>query len=304
MVAVRYALCAACLGGCLIVRATDDRVPDPCPNSEPELLADANGAFVITDAIYFTGANGTLSRIELDGGPVTELTLDNTLATVLGADADYIYHTQRSDIVRRRFDGHDATTIASGFVSVTDIIVDDTSIVWSSTTGVDRWSKADGTIEHLDDGSLIAGLGAYGGKYYYSSTHNEAVRRAPPVEDLTTARYPGPLLVDDTGVTFYQVGEEFVDYAGTIDRVPHDGGALTTIARDLLPVTALVADATDLYFATGYAGLYRIQRVSRLGGDVTALACRPFQQQRIRIAVAGAYIYWTDGASLYRLPKP
>src|SRR5262245_41451656 len=63
MVAARCALCAVVLGGCLIVRATDDPVEEPCPAVAPDVLADAHGPFVITDAIYFVGANGTLSKV-------------------------------------------------------------------------------------------------------------------------------------------------------------------------------------------------------------------------------------------------
>ena len=304
MVAARCGLCAVLLGGCLIVRATDDPLDEPCPTIEPERLADAYGPFAIADAIYFIGHNGTLSKVSLDGGLVTELTTEPIFGLAIATDETHVYTTHQEEIVRRKLDGTEATPIASGFASVTEMITDDDSVIWASTSGLDRWIKANQTIDHLDDASLVLGLAERDGVYYYSDTHGDVIRRVPPIQDLALAHFPGPLVVDEHGVYYYEIGDQFVEYAGSIRLIPHDGGAVpAALVEDLLPVFSIARADEDLYFASGYAIEYRIKRVARTGGEPKTLACGYFEQQRLRIAVFGDYVYWSDGNGLFRMRK-
>lgn len=304
MTACRCAAVALALGGCLIVRTHEEAIEDPCPASEPELLAEASGPFVLADAIYFIGANGTLSRLPLDGGPVSELTTEPVRARQMAADATDMYWIDDFTIVQRPLAGGAPTVIADGYPDLTVLAVDDTSIVWASSSGLDRFRKADQTIEHLDDADQIFGLGAWDGAYYYSDTRGEAVRRAPPVQDLIVAHSPGPLVVNESGVYFYDVAEPFAEFGGEIRLVPHEGGAAVRTVRDQPLAVALAADGTDLMFATAREAEYRIKQVSRFGGEVHTLACGRLETQiQIYLAAAPPFVYYVDGRGLYRIAK-
>jgi hypothetical protein len=219
----------------------------------------------------------------------------------MAADATHLYWTSETAIMRMPLAGSPPIAIAEGYNTLTELAVDDSSVVWASSTGLDRWSKADQTVEHLDDGTLILGLGISAGVYYYSQTHGNQVRRTPPTQDLAPARFPGPLVVDDRGVYYYEAAEPFIEYAGALRLVPRDGGSVVTTSAGLSTVIDLAADDLDLYFATAYGLLYRIKQVSRFGGTVRTLACGSFQQQRIYIAVRDGVVYWADGDRLERL---
>jgi hypothetical protein len=298
---MRIAACAVLLSGCLIARTMDEPVEDPCPAGAPEALAAASGPFALADAIYFLGANGTLSRVSFDGGVVSELTTANDHASSMAVDASHIYWASDTAIVRKPLAGGAELSIANGYNALSELAVDDTSVVWASSGGLDRWSKVDQTVEHLDDGSLILGLGISDGIYYYSQTHANRVRRTPPLQDLAQARFPGPLVVDERGVYYYEAADPFIEYAGALRLVPRDGGEVVTTATGLSPVIDLASDDLNLYFATAYGVLYRIKEVSRFGGNVRTLACGPFHQQRLHIAVRDGVVFWVDGDQLYRM---
>jgi hypothetical protein len=301
---MRSAVLAVLLGGCLIVRTNDEIVEDPCPEGSSVLLADASGPFVLAaDAIYFAGANGTLSRLPYDDAKVSELTADDIRAVRIAADATDIYWAADAAIMRKPIGGGAAYAIADGYTDLTELLVDDTSVVWASSTGLHRWRKADETIENLDTAELILGLGVHDGVYYYSDTHGNRVRRTSPVSDLASARFPGPLVVVDDGVYFFQAADPFVEYGGSLQLVPRDGGNLVTTAEDLSRVYDLAIEDSDLYFATAYAAQYRIKQVSRFGGAVRTFACGDFQEQMLYVASDGAYLYFSDGRGLFRIEK-
>jgi len=303
MAAVCLPLCAVLLGGCLIVRTTEDQIEEPCPEWPVEALAEAAGRFVISgDVIYFVAASGTLARIPLAGGEVSELTLEPVRVNAFARDADALYWTGDSKIVRWPFDGTPSYTLAEGYPGLTELVVDDTSVVWASAVGLQRWSKADETVTVLDDAPFVLGLGAFAGVYYYSETDGDKVWRTPPPEELALAHFPGPLVVDESGVYYYEVNDAFVLYAGAIRHVPLDGGEVVTTIDDLYPVLDLAMDAEQLYFVTAYGVEYRIKQVSRQGGKATTLACGSFRQERVVLDVAGDHLYWSDNEQLYRIP--
>jgi hypothetical protein len=302
MAAVRIAFCAALLGGCLIVRTTEGELEEPCPEPEPEILAESGGPFVLgDDVIYFIGVSGTLAKVPIAGGQVSELTLERVRANALALDAGALYWAADASVIRYPLDGTPLYILADGFPGLTELVVDDTNVVWASTMGLDRWSKLDDTVSHLSDAIFILGLSAYDGLYYYSDTHGDSVRRAPPTQELAVAHLPGPLVVDEQGVYFYEVNDAFVLYAGAIRHMPRDGGAIETTLDDLYPVLDLAMDAEHLYYVTAYGVEYRVKQVSRSGGEPTTLACGPFRQERIFLAVENDHVYWSDSNRLYRI---
>lgn len=290
-------------GGCLIVRTEEDVLEDPCPPEASERIADAAGPFVLADAIYFIGDNGTLSRLPYRGGPVSELTANFVSASQLAADDTHLYWIGDDTILRRPLAGGPISLVGASYENLTALVVDDTSVVWASSAGLDRWSKADGTVTHLDDATVILGLGAWQGVYYYSYTSGGVVRRSPPTTDVVSAHFPGPLVVDGAGIYFFEAGEPFVEYDGTIWLVPHGGGPAVPTATNLPPVFSLAADATHLYFTTVSDARYRIKRVSRLGGTVRTLACGPFLHEQIHVAASADFVYYADSGALYRIAK-
>jgi hypothetical protein len=297
------ALLGACLSGCLIVHADEEIVEEPCPAAPLEVLADASGPFVLrVDTIYFIGANGTLSKVSIDGGPVSELTTDHVIATALDADATDLYWATEDSIVRKPFDGA-AYAIAEGYPDITHMVVDDTSVAWASSTGIDRWSKAEAAITHLDDTGRIYGFGAFDGVVYFSDAATKTVRRTPPLQDIAQGLSPGPLVVDDKGVYFYDVAERYIDYGGAIRLVPRDGGTIVTTAKDITLALDLASDQDNLYFPMAYASQYRIKQVSRFGGALRTVACGPVHSQEMFIAAAGDFVYWSDARGLYRARK-
>jgi hypothetical protein len=302
---MRSAALALLLGGCLIVRTNDEIIEDPCPEGTSVLLADTSGPFVLAgDAIYFAGANGTLSRLPYGGdGTVSELTPEPIRAVHIAADATDVYWATEAAIMRKPIDGGAPFAIADGFTSVSELLVDDTSVVWASSTGLHRWRKVDETIENLDTSELILGLGVHDGVYYYSDTYGNRVRRGPPGTDLAAARFPGPLVVAEDGVYFYEAADAFVEYGGSLRLVPRDGGTVVTTADDLSIVYDLALDDTELFFATAYNREFRIKRVSRFGGTVATLACGEFREQSVFVATTPQHVYYSDGNGLFRIDK-
>lgn len=300
MRSVAVSACAVLIGGCLIVRTEEEIVDDPCPREAPELIADASGPLVVADTIYFIGANGTLSRVALDGGTVSELGTEQLATNVLAADATALYWATETGIVRKPFDAS-PQLIADGFLDIAALVVDDASVAWASASGLDRWSKSDQTVTHLDDVSPIFGLGVSDGLHYYSAHGLDTVRRAPPIQDIAQARSPGPLVVDDQGIYFYDVDDPFAKYGGALRLVPRDGGVAVTTAENISLVLDLASDDSSLYFASVFDDEYRIKRVSRFGGTVRTLACGRWHQQRIHVSVLAEHVYWSDGRGLYRM---
>lgn len=300
------ALCAVAIGGCLIVRTDEDVIEDPCPPTPVYRLADAAGPFAIADAIYFTGANGTLSRLSFEGGPVSELTTDDVRASVLAADATDVYWASDGAIMRKPLAGGAPYSLADGYHETTALLADAASVVWASNTGLHRWDRSTQTVELLDTPSVVLGLARWGDTYYYSDTYGERVRKAPPATDLTAAHYPGPLVADDDGVYFYEAADPFVEYGGALRLVPRDGGSVVTTAanQSLVLALALEPDRDSLFFAATYGNEYRIKQVSRFGGVVRTLACGVFEQQQLYLAIAPPHIYFSDGRGLYRMVEP
>lgn len=301
---MRSAALALLLGGCLIVRADEVEVDPPCPSTQPELLADATGPFVLADAIYFVDASGTLAMLPYTGGIPAELTTEPVHAGQLAADASSLYWTAGDGVLRMPLGGGAPAAIVSGYPDPSALAVDDTHVVWGSSTGLYRWAKADETVEMLDSGDLFLGLASYDGRYYYSVTHGDLVRRAPPAETIAAAHVPAALVVVDDGIYYYEVIEPFADHGGALRLVPRDGGEVVTTADHLAPVFDLATDDTNLYFATGYGDTYRIEQVSRFGGAVHTLACGTIDVQPppLYIASRGGDVYFEDGRGLYRIP--
>lgn len=303
MKATAGAAWAVLLGGCLIVRTEQEVVDDPCPTAAPELLADATGPLVLgEDDLYFIGANGILSRVSPDGGAVYELTTSYVRALALAVDATGVYWVDDEAVAVKPFDAA-PRVLASGYPGIRAIAVDDASVVWASTGGLDRWSKADQMIEHLDSAGPIIGLGAFGGQYYYSVYGTGTIRRTPPLQDLATAQSPGVLFVDEGGIYFYEVIDPFVDYSGSLRLVPLDGGSVVTTLKDLSLVDDITADDASVFFVTVYSSEYRVKQVSRFGGEVHTLACGVADVSLIHVEQRGDYVYWTDAHALYRVRK-
>jgi hypothetical protein len=164
MRAAAGAACAVLISGCLIVRADEEIVEPDCPTTAPEILADDSGPFAISDAIYFFSArNGVLSRVPINGGAISELSTAQVNADVIASDATDLYWATENAIVRKPLDGGAPYEIATGYINVTKILVDDTGVTWASSAGIDRWSKLDETITHVDDAGFVAGLGLFDG---------------------------------------------------------------------------------------------------------------------------------------------
>jgi hypothetical protein len=302
---MRSALLALLLGGCLIVRTSEEaQIEPPCPDSGPQLLAFSRGPFVITDeTIHFIGANETLSRIAVGGGRVSELTTGAVRASRIVADATDLYWASDYAIIRKPLAGGAARAIADGVSNVTELFVDDASVVWASSDGLDRWTKADNKVTRLDSASLILGVGSYDGVYYYSDTQAGVVRRTPPAQQLATSIHPASLVVDEAGVYFFEATDASDGYAGRLRLVPRGGGDVVTTADGLTAVMDLTADDNYLYFSVAGGNSYRIKQVSRFGGSVRTLACGDISRPPVLVAQHGSFVYWGDGAELSRAAK-
>ena len=302
---MRSALLALLLGGCLIVRTSEDTpVETPCPSVAPELLAEARGPFAIAgDTIYFIAANQTLSRVAVTGGTVSELTTTYVHASKMAADATDLYWADDNAIMRRALTGGLAYSLVEGEPNVTELLVDDRYVMWAGANGLAGWSKTAHNVSRIDIAPLVLGLGAYDGVYYYSDTHGSAVRRTLPVEKIADSLYPASLVVDEDGVYFFEATDTESGYAGRLRLVPRDGGEIVTLASRLNPVMDLTADDTNLYFVATGGNAYRIQQVPRAGGALHTLACGDTDRDPVFIANQGSFVYWADGRGLYRVEK-
>lgn len=302
---MRAAALAILLGGCLIVRTTEDPIEEPCPDTEPELIAQGGRPFVVAGgSIYFQGLNGLLSVVDAGGGVPSELTTSPLDAIRFAADAEHLYwSTYTGVILKKPLVGGGAVVLSEGHDNVTQLLVTPEHVVWASRGGLARWRKADETLAVLDAADTIFGLDAIGEVLYYSDQRTGIVRRSDPLLDLAQLVNAGPLVVSQGNVYVYEAGDFVTSaFAGSIRLVPLDGGEPVTTAGDLPLITDITADDNSLYFVSVLNAEYRVKQVSRFGGTVRTLGCGSFEQQQpIYLSIEAGHLFWSDGAGLYRL---
>ena len=305
---MRAAVLLLLLGGCLIVETYQEDVGDVCPSEseQPDVLGGAAGPIALSgDQIYYLRTPGTIARIGIGGGAITDLVTVDPPPLWLVVDASSIYWAGLDNIIwKAPLTGAVSTRLVEGIVNLTALAVDDVGLVYAAE-GLYRVRHADGVVEPLAEAQLVSGLAHYAGTYFFADVALSLIRRAPPLADLAMALYPGPVVADDRAVYYYEHGEATLEANGAIRLVTPEGGGtpIPTLENMRGPVVAMVMDADDLYFAIDVTGDYRIKRVSRFGGKSTVLACRYVPDAPVFLAHDEAYVYWSDTSKLYRRAK-
>ena len=301
---MRAAVLLPLLSGCLIVDTYEEGVGEVCPEMRPEALASAAGPLaVFGDQIYYERTPTTLSRISTSGGAITDLVNIEQPAITLVVDASGAYWGATDNtLTKAPLTGAIKTLIAYNLTNLTNITVDDVGLVYAAG-GLFRVRHADNTTEMLAPAELVSGLAQYAGTYFFADVGLGVIRRAPPVVDLAFATYPGPVVVDDRALYYYEYGNPN-DAMGAIRVMdPNGGEPMEVVSRMFSPVVSMVMDADNVFYATDVVGDYRIKQLSRASGEVKLLACNFTPDAFVYLAQDDAFVYWSDTVQIYRAPK-
>jgi hypothetical protein len=194
--------------------------------------------------------------------------------------------------------GGTATTLATGLVTPYYLQHDATSLYWGlDADDIEQIPLAGGTPVPLQtpNNTLLSGLAVDATTVYhvedYTVPQDCSVVAVPKRGGTRVILASGGSWQSPTGITvsggtvFWGAGNP-----GAILMVPVGGGTTTTLVSGVSP-TALVADATNVYWTDGSGA---VMKVAQAGGTPVTLAtsASPFA-----IAVDSTNVYWTTLAS-------
>lgn len=276
-------------------------------------LSSPNFLTVDQNNVYWTEAAGSVKKVGLYSGTVTTLTIRgpnySSTATGITVDDVSVYWAVNpgggnGNIYKIPIVGGTVTTLASAN-QPHDIVVDSTDVYWAENNGGTYGSNAVRKIP-IDGGAVTAlttsgtghGVMAMDNSYaYFRYVYNNIYKigkvnkNGGNVIDLASNLVSSPegIAVDNSYVYWVETN------AGTINKVPINGGAVTTLATGLDDPQRIVVDTNRVYWtelANRIAGAGVIKKVPISGGQVTTLASGLNSPHDI--AIDSTNIYWTE----------
>jgi hypothetical protein len=215
----------------------------------------------------------------------------------------------------------------NGPISPEAIVVDGTSVYWTSATGgvgwVSRVSTEGGTVTTLattvapngEEGAIPAGIALDATSVYWTDngslgTDNGTpgdVMKVPTAGGTVTPLASGqdnPCVVAVDATSVYWMAGCNVENSGSVMKVPISGGTPITLASGqtfpvppgYVPIGFTVNEA-NVYWTTGDS----VMTVPTDGGTVTALASAQSFQNGNGLAVDEANVYWTTTDSVMKV---
>jgi hypothetical protein len=169
---------------------------------------------------------------------------------------------------------------------------------------INRQPLAGGAQEILDEHlSATDGYAADDQSLFFRTSFPGDLMRISATREITTlvsGVYSAAQLlrVDDTWL-YYVEESRARDFPGSfVRRIPKAGGAVETLAMNDT-IGGLEVDATHVYFWSTNG----IQRVDKTSRHVACVARTP-PTSGADFTVGDTHVYWSDGESIWRAPKP
>lgn len=227
---------------------------------------------------------GSVQRIALDGTSIYW--------------ADWGSNGSDGTIRKAPLSGGQVTTLVSGLVLPTDIVVDDASVYWTDGPDANRrvmQAPLGGGIPVM----LVAGgspgpIAVRAGNLYWADYKfpSGKVSSVPVGGGASTTIASGSFspnaFATDAMNLYWTTNSDSTD--GTVVSVPLGGGTPTTLASGQAGPHGIALDATSVYW-TNY-GNGTVMRVPLNGGTITTLASG--QSQPADIAVDATSVFWID----------
>jgi formylglycine-generating enzyme required for sulfatase activity len=189
-------------------------------------------------------------------------------------DATSVYWTSAGNgtVMKAPIGGGTLTTLASGQDNPSYIAIDATSVYWTCT-GTSANSYQDGAVMKVP------------------------IDGGSPTTLVSGQNNPNGIAVDATSVYWNNAGTNVNSYQdGTVMKVPIGGGAPSSLASSQYDPRGIAVDATSVYWTNFSDNTYgTVMKVPTGGGTPTTLASG--QNQPCGIAVDATNVYWTNFAN-------
>lgn len=228
---------------------------------------DLPNAMVLDGTYVYFAYSGHVARVLAAGGAVEDLSTAAFTAQKLAVDATYVYVMTGAGVIRfpKAGDADGGAVENLTYAVGKSLAVDGSNIFFQFPTGLagaPKTGAGDGGVGDGGAGVLLAALGS----------------------DTIT-----DIAVDDSNAFFSLPGQ------GTVLSVPKtgapDGGATTIATGEAFP-SAIVLDATYVYFTNNMGGT--IRRLAKAGGKPTDFVTGLGQPQGL--AIDSTRLYYTDQA--------
>jgi hypothetical protein len=284
----------------------------------PVALTSITGSSAIAIALdanyaYFTegGANGSVSKVPLNGGATTPLVQSLYQPGAVAVDTNYVYYTVLNSgsgvgtIQKVPLNGGTVTTLGSGGKFPFYIAIDSANVYWTDgpTGMVYKVPLSGGTVTTLASGqSTPAGIAVDATSVYFANTGDGSVMKVAlgggtPTQLASGLSMPTNLAMDATYL--------YLTTANEIWRVPLSGGTATALDPFSSPnsYAGLAIDGTNAYFVTEFpkGGLYALLLSG--GRNATTVVQGQTNITPYAVAVNSTCVYFTANGNVERAPK-
>jgi len=257
-----------------------------------------------TSVFWLEAMSGTVMKIPVSGGaPTTLATAPNGAQSSiadLAIDATNVYWTAGNDgtVTKVPIIGGPAVILAENENAATGIAVDGSNVYWSNGLSIKKIPIGGGAAVAI--GSNANWTIAVDSASAYWSTPT-GVMMGPLTGGTST------LLVPDKSKWCFAVDATNIYWtdptAGTVTKMPLQGGTATPVASGVESPIDVAVDATNVYWIGGKT-TYTVMKAPILGGAPTTLASGPGTSQRIVVDATSVYWSLTDvGAVMKVSPK-
>ncbi|MDI1431843.1 hypothetical protein [Polyangium sorediatum] len=308
---ISWMLVSLLIAGCSDAVTNDPSNPNAGPGGCPLVTfnegvdeSGTNGIVADASGVYWTRAD-SVWRADPGGASPRRIAQGFTEAYTLAMDDEALYVVDYAErLVRMNKDGGATAVLAQD--SIGAVAVDEDSVYFVSTAGLFRTPKDISKIESLAPISSVGSIAVDDTHVYVRTLGNVedpsghivrvpkaggAIEEITPPTTVAYHYFAQELAVDGTNVYWVEPS------AGTLMKVPKEGGTPVVLAKDLADPVSLTLDGDSVYVTLrgkdgGSLDERGVLRVPKEGGDVADVARGP-QISAFDVAVDAEHVYWT-----------
>jgi hypothetical protein len=256
------------------------------------------GIAVDAQHVYWASASYGIGRANLDGSDVNPTFIPAGAVGIpwaVAVSGQYIYFSDRNNILRAKLDGTGVSTLVSG-VDAFSLAVDQQHVYWANFNA-DTIGEADLDGTNVDNsfvtgGNRLMGVASDGTDVFFTNEGDAASGGAIGQTDAAGIRHVDQSLITGTGqpdgIAIQGKRIYWVNTTGSIGTA--------RFSQDLMPANGpvgLAVDSQHIYWATSGA---TIDEASR-SGTTSPTSLITDAHSPVGVAVDARHIYWTDSAS-------